>query len=296
MQSCSRSKIATSKPRNCNDPVMNILISVVVPTCSRPDMLALCLERLTPGAQTLDISKYEVIVSDDGVATVETLISAKYPWAKWVAGPRRGPAANRNNGATFACGEWLVFTDDDCLPDSGWLAAYASSISNYDILEGRTSSVGTRKRADEECPINESGGFLWSCNFAIKRDRFEYLRGFDESFPSPAMEDVELNTRVFKAMLSRRFVPDAQVLHPWRRRKGRDFAKAYAKSVAYYVKLHPEQAPKFALQSVSMTFLRTFKNRAAHAIKTGQFAGLARQIYLDGCSGFLSWREVARRP
>jgi len=274
---------------------MNILISVVVPTCCRPDMLALCLDRLAPGSQTLDFSNYEVIISDDGFPTVDSVITEKYRWAKWVAGPRRGPASNRNHGAKVACGEWLVFTDDDCLPQAGWLEAFASHSEKHDLLEGRTSALGLPVRGDDECPFNESGGYLWSCNFAIKRDKFESLKGFDEGFPSPAMEDVELNTRVNKASLNRLFVPTAHVLHPWRRRKGRDFAKAYAKSVAYYVKLHPEQAPKFALQSVSMTFLRTFKNRAAHAIKTGQFAGLARHIYLDGCSGFLSWREVARR-
>ena len=298
--------------------------SVIIPTCHRNDLLAKCLDCLAPGQQSgLQIAEekrnvethvpksghgilaedipnlwhysYEVIVSDDGTqSTAEQMIREIYPWARWAAGPRRGPAANRNNGAKHAKGEWLVFTDDDCLPQTGWLEAFALHSEKYDLLEGRTSALGLPARGDDECPFNESGGYLWSCNFAIKREKFASLKGFDEAFPSPAMEDVELNTRVNKASLARLFVPTAQVLHPWRRRKGRDFAKAYAKSVAHYVKLHPEQAPKFALRSVSITFLRTFKNRAVHAIKTGQFAGLTRQIYLDACSGFLSWREVAR--
>ena len=298
--------------------------SVIIPTCHRNDLLAKCLDCLAPGQQAgaqiaetknvgiqapksrhgilagecpdLGCFSYEVIVSDDGThSTAEQMIRELYPWARWFAGPRRGPAANRNNGAKQAKGEWIVFTDDDCLPQTGWLGAFASHSENIDLLEGRTSALGLPARGDDECPFNETGGYLWSCNFAIKCDKFEALKGFDEGFPSPAMEDVELNTRVNKASLTRRFVPTAHVLHPWRRRKGRDFAKAYAKSVAYYVKLHPEQAPKFALRSVSIAFLRTFKNRTVHAIKTGQFAGLARQIYLDACSGFLSWREVARR-
>ena len=35
------------------------LISVVVPTCDRPDLLRLCLDRLAPGEQGLDAAKYE---------------------------------------------------------------------------------------------------------------------------------------------------------------------------------------------------------------------------------------------
>lgn len=253
------------------------------------------MDRLAPGLQTLDAALYEVIVSDDGVPTVEGLISEKYPWVKWVAGPQRGPAANRNSGAKAAEGEWLVFTDDDCLPQSCWLEAYASNRKFHDLLEGRTSAIGTPTRFDVECPINETGGNLWSCNFAINRGKFEDLNGFNEGFPSPAMEDVELNTRVNKAFLVRRFIPTAQVLHPWRRRQGLNYVTEQAASVAHYVNLHPEQAAKFSFPSVILTLIRTTKRNIAHALATGRFVGLSRQIYIDACSGFLNWREVARR-
>jgi hypothetical protein len=48
-----------------------VLITVVIPTCRRPDVLVQCLDRLAPGAQTLPADRYEVIVTDDGVPTVE---------------------------------------------------------------------------------------------------------------------------------------------------------------------------------------------------------------------------------
>ena len=52
-----------------------MLISVVVPTCHRNDLLARCLEGLAPGAQTLPADQYEVIVTDDGTrSTAEALI------------------------------------------------------------------------------------------------------------------------------------------------------------------------------------------------------------------------------
>lgn len=250
------------------------------------------MDRLAPWLQTLDAALYEVIVSDDGVPTVEQLIAEKYPWANWIAGPQRGPAANRNHGASVAKGQWIVFTDDDCLPQPSWLEAYANNMNGYDVLEGKTSAHGVRSRIDEECPINETGGHLWSCNFAMQRDLFLKLGGFDESFPAAAMEDVELNTRVNESRLVRRFVSEALVLHPWRRRKGVKFARAYAKSVGHFVRLHPDAAPKFGLRSQLTTMLRSFKHNVRLALHMRTCAGLARQSLLDLYSQFLSWRAV----
>src|ERR1700733_6028896 len=104
-----------------------LLISVVIPTSHRPDLLSSCLDRLAPGVQTFPANLYEVVVSDDGEPTIDELLAERYPWATCLKGPRKGPAANRNNGARFAHAKWIAFTDDDCVPDSGWLAAYAAA-------------------------------------------------------------------------------------------------------------------------------------------------------------------------
>src|SRR5450631_1375697 len=99
--------------------------SVVIPTCGRNTMLVRCLESLRPGEQTVDPSSYEVIVTDDArEGTSEAMIREQFPWAQWVQGPSRGPAANRNNGARYARGEWLCLTDDDCVASKEWLAAF----------------------------------------------------------------------------------------------------------------------------------------------------------------------------
>ena len=85
--------------------VLANMISVVIPTRHRNDPLAECLARLAPGVQTLAADRYEVIVTDDGSAeTSADVVRQRFPWARWAAGPRRGPAANRNNGARQARG------------------------------------------------------------------------------------------------------------------------------------------------------------------------------------------------
>ena len=149
--------------------------------------------------QTLPVGRFEVIVSDDGPpgANAQALVADRYPGVRWFQGPRRGPAANRNFGASHATTPWLVFTDDDCLPQSGWLAAFAESVdSNCRVLEGRTDSGVERLGPFEQVPGNDKGGLLWSCNLAVERALFEQMGGFDAGFPYPHLEDVDFRLRL----------------------------------------------------------------------------------------------------
>src|SRR5215213_11648746 len=117
------------------------LISVVIPTRDRNETLARCLDRLAPCAQSLSHDQYEVIVTDDSAhAAARELLFDRYPWARWTGGPRRGPAANRNAGMRAARGEWLAFTDDDCLPEPGWLSAFEAALTATPgaLVGGRT--------------------------------------------------------------------------------------------------------------------------------------------------------------
>ena len=108
------------------------------------------------------------------------------------------------------------------------------------------------------------------------------------------MEDVELNFRINKVGFKRLFVVDAAVFHPWRIRKGLDFVKVHSWSVAKFVRLHPDQASNFSLFSQFKKFLRSLKQNLCHAILTGHFNGLARQIFLDSYSIAMSWIVVKK--
>jgi GT2 family glycosyltransferase len=239
---------------------------------------------------------YEVIVADDGTrSTAEAVIRKKFPWAKWIQGPRCGPAANRNYAASKAVGDWLVFADDDCVPCAGWLEAYASAAATFpkfSVLEGRTVPQGPQTRADQECPSNLRGGNLWSCNFAIKRQLFLDLEGFDEKFPLAGMEDIDLQVRLEKMGCPIRFVPDACVEHPWRSRKGPRFYIALAKSIGYFVTKHCDSKPIFskswaikrAIRAIVIEFPRNFiRFRDSSAF---------RVLYLELLAAFASFFEL----
>jgi GT2 family glycosyltransferase len=194
-----------------------LLISVIIPTYHRNDLLAECLDLLAPGVQTFPADRYEVIVTDDGYkTTAEEMICERYPWVKWVAGSSKGPASNRNNGAKYAQGEWLAFTDDDCLPNQNWLSAYAEAITGeYLALEGAIHPLGDYNQDLSECPINLTGGCFWSANIAVKRSLFEEIGGFDTNYPLALGEDIDIKERL-SAFTKIFFVPNARVDHPVR--------------------------------------------------------------------------------
>jgi GT2 family glycosyltransferase len=195
------------------------LISVIIPTRDRNEALARCLDRLAPCGQSLSHDQYEVVVADDSAhAAARELIIDRYPWARWTGGPRRGPAANRNAGARVARGEWLAFTDDDCLPSHEWLYSFADQFNPnadaLDVLEGRTTCRAGLDSPRRTAPVNLDGGKLWSCNFAIRREHFVQVGGFDERYLYPHMEDADLQVRLQKSGFMIRFVPEAEVDHP----------------------------------------------------------------------------------
>lgn len=217
------------------------LISVIIPTYHRNDTLAKCLDLIAPGVQTLAAEHYEVIVTDDGYkTTAQQMISERYPWVKWIPGPRRGPANNRNNGAKYAVGKWLVFTDDDCLPYPNWLQAYAEAMNGSSLaLEGSIYPIGDFSQDMIEAPENKTGGYFWSANIAIVRSLFEKLGGFDSNYLITA-EDVDLQCRV-KELTTISFVPEARLDHPLRVMTMKEAIKRIpprAVAIAYHINKH----------------------------------------------------------
>jgi glycosyltransferase involved in cell wall biosynthesis len=103
------------------------LVSVVVSTYQRPARLAMLLAGLR--GQTLQRTAFEVIVVDNGsgpdTAAVLDAERARGELPLRTIRHERtlGPAGGRNSGWRAALGALVAFTDDDCVPDPGWLAA-----------------------------------------------------------------------------------------------------------------------------------------------------------------------------
>ena len=228
-------------------------VAIIIPTRNRHEFLRRCLSRLIP--YVVAHPDCSIVVSDDGDALqTRQVLVGELAGVQVIQGPRRGPSANRNCGAAHATAELLVFLDDDCFPDENLIAAYRdAAMMNPDIgvFEGRISAIGKETSFADIAPENENGGKLWSCNFAIRRMLFARIGGFDDRYPFPAMEDIDLHWRV-KSLSQVLFLREARVWHAFEKRFGWKVVKHHALSLMLYLHLHglrkTERSPIFFLK------------------------------------------------
>ena len=195
-------------------------IDIVIPAAGRhPDLLRLLASLYKQCAASLPLHCLTLTVSDDRFdADFGQQLRAKFPEVRYLRGPARGPAANRNHGAAAAHGDWILFLDDDCFANSNLLAQYSAAAAQAPqtcVFEGAIHATGPRPNGHHVAPINVQGGYLWSCNFLVRRRVFESLGGFDERFPY-ALEDCDFLLRLKAQGSHPVFVAAATVKHPWR--------------------------------------------------------------------------------
>jgi glycosyltransferase involved in cell wall biosynthesis len=278
-----------------------MLLSVIIPTYKRHETLSLCLQRLTPEKQSMSSDQFEVIVSDDGFSEEsQALLKRDFPWAIYKCGPQKGPAANRNNGAKAASGEWLIFLDDDCLPEPTFLSAYAEGIKKhpeYLVFEGRTLPDRPRWTLAEESPVNADGGFLWSCNFMISQKLFFEVGAFCELFPYACMEDVDFRDQLTKRGIKFVFVPEALVIHPWRTMVPEDkFMKSRLVSHEVYFTRHPQTRPGFLGTTIAVVrmWLQFIAKEGPPLKYRGSWRYCLRLWTVSKCQ-YINWAEDRRR-
>ena len=196
----------------------NIFFSVIIPTYERPDDLRLCLNSLSKEIQQGSQS-YEIIVTDDSKSDISRrMVKKEFLDVSWGKGKQNGPAGNRNAGVLRAKGEWIVFLDDDCIADKGFINAYHNAIINSSdivLFEGMIYPDRPRKTWAECCPENSNGGMFWTSNLCVKKSTFLEIGGFDERF-RVAYEDIDFAYRIKSKGFKSKFVKNASVCHPWR--------------------------------------------------------------------------------
>jgi glycosyltransferase involved in cell wall biosynthesis len=201
-------------------------LSIIVPTFNRRDKLADCLESLSH----LDYpqGRVEVVVVDDGSqVTPESVVSRFLDRldVTLLTQAHAGPAAARNNGATKARGEFLVFTDDDCSPAPDWLQKLSARFFDFPdhAIGGRTInglpsnlySVASQAIIDVVYAYYNTNPnqtcFFASNNLAMPADRFHAIGGFDVTFMTS--EDRELCDRWRHYGFQMTYAPEVLVYH-----------------------------------------------------------------------------------
>lgn len=192
--------------------IMNMpLVSIIVRTCNRPDVLRVALDSLCN--QTY--SEIEIIVAEDGIDTASSVIKSEYPELNVVyccSGEKVGRCKIGNIALEKATGKYINFLDDDdCLyPDhieklvgalekSKCLAAYSIAEEIQIIVKSRSPYIFKEKRRfiRNAQPFNKI--LLYYTNYfpiqSVMFDRvlYEKLGGLNEQID--VFEDWELWAR-----------------------------------------------------------------------------------------------------
>jgi glycosyltransferase involved in cell wall biosynthesis len=191
------------------------VVSVIVPAHDAEATIGRTLEALA--AQHV-AQPYEVIVVDDR-SSDGTAAVARAAGVRVVESGGSGAASARNRGVAEARGDVIAFTDSDCFPTPGWLAAGIAAIEGgADLVQGRVQPDPTAPLGpfDRTLWVDGERGFYESANLIMRRALFERIGGFDDWMPiggRPFAEDVWLGWRAVRSGARTAFVPDALVHH-----------------------------------------------------------------------------------
>jgi GT2 family glycosyltransferase len=205
-------------------------LSVVVCTMDRPEALARCLDALLAA----DPPPAEIVVVDQGSQPLENALRRQ---VEYVLMDDRGVSRARNRGAAAARHDLLAFTDDDCVPATGWIGALAAVYEDgVDGVTGRVlplpghPGVAVSSRTSEHRrTFSGPGQAPWEVgtggNLSLRRRALDGVGGFDEELGpgtrGRAAEDVDLLYRVVAAGFTVRYEPQAVVYHEPKSRRTR---------------------------------------------------------------------------
>jgi cellulose synthase/poly-beta-1,6-N-acetylglucosamine synthase-like glycosyltransferase len=204
-------------------------ISVIVPAYNSEKTIRRCIESLL----NVDYPGYEIIIVDDGSIDRTKQILFEYEHKiQVIEGEHIGPSRCRNIALEKAKGDFIAFTDSDCIVERNWLSELLKGFTSDKVagsggiqlspsdetnfgkrvqeffeltgfLGGYIKSIGSE--ALKEVPHNPS------CNAMYRKDALIDIGGFDEKlWPC---EDVDLDYRLTKKGHIFVFNPKAIVYH-----------------------------------------------------------------------------------
>src|SRR5258706_4575356 len=185
--------------------------TIIIPAFNQAALTAQCLEAL------LSQGHRSIVVVDDGSTDTTPKILAGFKGQIKVVthAANRGFARSCNNGAALASGDYLIFLNNDTLPQAGWLEAlidYAGKIPRAAVVGSKLlypnqtiqhagvvicqdrypRHIYTGFPADHPA-VSKSRRFqvVTAACALVRRRVFERMEGFDAAFRN-GFEDVDL--------------------------------------------------------------------------------------------------------
>ncbi|MBE8967968.1 glycosyltransferase [Nostocales cyanobacterium LEGE 12452] len=122
-----------------------------------------------------------------------------------------GPASARNLGLSYSKGDWILFTDSDCIPCKSWIIGYIDSMNGSIGYAGNVKAWGSdflsKYYQTQEILVplkviapekNISPEYLITANTLIWKPAIEKIGGFNEDINIAAGEDIDLGWRLLE--------------------------------------------------------------------------------------------------
>ncbi|MBW4579543.1 MAG: glycosyltransferase [Tildeniella nuda ZEHNDER 1965/U140] len=186
----------------------DLTVSVIVPVYNGGENFRQCLQSLSLVAPNV----LEIIVVDDGSTDDSKQLAEQAGFTVLQFPTAGGPARARNRGAQVANGTLLFFMDADttltvCTIEQ-MVQAFrdrpdlAALVGSYDDAPGAPNFLSQYKNLlhhyTHQTACEDASTFWGACG-AIRRDIFWKVRGFDERYRYPSIEDIELGYRLKRA-------------------------------------------------------------------------------------------------
>lgn len=197
--------------------------SVIIPTFNRAELVDRLLGSLSK--QTYPQTKYEIILVDDGSTDLTNQVAQQ--WCSKLPNLRyfrlevnSGQSAAHNKGLREAIGEYLLFTDDDCIPAPNWVQVMSDHLSKHPVIAGAVHTNSSQYTVISENisafhPFQygmkpRKVEFIAGANMGFRREVFDQTGRFNENCLIP---DMELIMRVQQSGYPIWFLPDSVVVH-----------------------------------------------------------------------------------
>ncbi|MBU1366310.1 MAG: glycosyltransferase [Candidatus Omnitrophica bacterium] len=203
--------------------------SIIIPVKNAAPGIRGCLESI----QKLDYpqSKIEVILAD-GLSQDDTRKIGESYGVKIVLNPKQTVGPARNMGFFNSCGEYIVFTDADCILSQSYLKNVSAYFNDEEIAGISGPAITPAESSYFERAIKfiyELANFFCGsvhrekvgkseevedipgCNSIYRREILEKVMPVDENLLTA--EDVDLNFRIRRLGYKLLFVPEVTVFH-----------------------------------------------------------------------------------
>jgi GT2 family glycosyltransferase len=203
-------------------------VSVIVCSRDRPQQLRDALPSILGALRPGD----ELVVVDSASSTDATVAVAQELGVRHVRLTAPGLARARNAGVRASRNPLVAFTDDDCYPDDGWLAAAIGAFAEpgVGLVTGRVRSNRPQAESNSTLDLRERrviervadpAHLGHGANMLFRREALEAIGCFDEGLgagtPLRSAEDVDAFFRILDAGWKMVYEPEASVLHDqWR--------------------------------------------------------------------------------